>query len=158
MKQKNKENDSGEDMQKKSGKRKIIIICLMVFVLTVAVNVMVFSNKTVLKAWSKHLKADEVDILSFEEVLVNLSDINYSHYLKTSIVLEYQGKKLGKELNDKTYRVKDTIIKVLRKKSTEDLDTAEEINKLKKELLTQINTQLKEGKVDSVYFEDFIIQ
>lgn len=93
--------------------------------------------------------------LNLDSMVVNLADPGLHRYLRVKITLEYSDPKLATELNDKLYRVKDTVISVLRSKKTDDLQNEEA---LKRELMTAINSQLTSGQVRALYFEEFIIQ
>lgn len=93
--------------------------------------------------------------MTLDPIVVNLADAGLRRYLRTKITLEYDNSKLTAELENKTYRVRDTIISVLRGKRTEDL---QQEDALKLELLAAINAQLEGGQVRGLYFEEFIIQ
>ncbi|WP_258359716.1 flagellar basal body-associated FliL family protein [Moorella sulfitireducens] len=93
--------------------------------------------------------------MSLEPIVVNLADPGLRRYLRTTITLEYGNAKLTAELNEKVYRVRDTLISVLRSKKTDDLQNEDA---LKRELLTAVNAQLVGGQVEALYFEEFIIQ
>ncbi|QGP92849.1 Flagellar basal body-associated protein FliL [Neomoorella glycerini] len=93
--------------------------------------------------------------MSLEPIVVNLADPGLRRYLRAKITLEYSDARLTTELNDKLYRIRDTIISVLRSKKTDDLQNEDA---LKRELLTAINSQLIAGQVRGLYFEEFIIQ
>lgn len=93
--------------------------------------------------------------ISLEPIVVNLADPGLHRYLRAKITLEYSEAKLSSELNDKLYRIRDTIISVLRSKKTDDLQNEDA---LKRELLVAINSQLLTGQVRGLYFEEFIIQ
>jgi flagellar FliL protein len=93
--------------------------------------------------------------LGLDAIVVNLADPGLHRYLRLKVTLEYSEAKLTPELNDKVYRIRDTIITVLRSKKTADLQSEDA---LKRELLAAINTQLLAGQVQGIYFEEFIIQ
>ncbi|WP_406678115.1 flagellar basal body-associated FliL family protein [Moorella sp. ACPs] len=93
--------------------------------------------------------------MSLEPIVVNLADAGLRRYLRAKITLEYSEDKLTPELNERLYRIRDTLISVLRSKKTEDLQNEDA---LKRELLTAINAQLIGGQVQGLYFEEFIIQ
>ncbi|MGI9859993.1 flagellar basal body-associated FliL family protein [Moorella naiadis] len=92
---------------------------------------------------------------SLDSIVVNLADPGLHRYLRTKITLEYSDPKLATELGEKLYRIKDTVISVLRSKKTDDLQNEEA---LKRELLTAINAQLSSGQVKALYFEEFLVQ
>ncbi|WP_338834455.1 hypothetical protein MHLNE_07730 [Moorella humiferrea] len=93
--------------------------------------------------------------MALEPVVVNLADPGLRRYLRAKITLEYSDTRLTEELNEKLYRIRDTLISVLRSKKTDDLQNEDA---LKRELLTAINAQLMGGQVQGLYFEEFIVQ
>lgn len=86
---------------------------------------------------------------------VNLKDSNYRRFLRMEITLETNEKKVIKEMNEKNYRIRDTVIAVLSNKSPSDLDDK---LSLKQELVNAINHDLTKGKIIGIYFNQFIIQ
>ncbi|MDN5346756.1 MAG: flagellar protein FliL [Clostridia bacterium] len=92
---------------------------------------------------------------ALESITVNLADPGLRRYLRTKIVLEYADKRLGKELQEKSYRVQDAVISVLRSKKTDEL---QDDNALRRELLQAVNNVLTQGKVSALYFQELVIQ
>lgn len=88
---------------------------------------------------------------------VNLADTR-SRYLRTTITLESPDKKVAEELTTSPYRVKDSILHVLRNTSASSLEDPQQIEALKQELLKEINTSLTSGQVTAIYFDEFIMQ
>lgn len=96
-----------------------------------------------------------------DEFLVNLSDEGGKKYLKVKLSLGYDAKNkknMDKELADKTDNMRDSIITVLRSKKSTDIAVQTGIDDLKKEILTKINPFFENGKVNSVYINDILIQ
>lgn len=94
--------------------------------------------------------------LTLPSVTVNLED---SGYIKTTITLEYiADKQLDEELEQKSYKVKDRIITVLRNTSVMSLQDPQKTDELKSRLLAEINNTLSNGKISGLYFEEFIVQ
>lgn len=89
---------------------------------------------------------------------VNLADAGGNHYLKTTITLEFSSDAVGKELEKTTYRVRDSILKVLRNTRAITLSSPQGTEALKQQLLTEINSTLTSGKVTGLYFEEFLVQ
>lgn len=86
---------------------------------------------------------------------VNLKDSNYRRFLRLEITLETNQKKVIAEMNEKGYRIKDSVIAVLSEKNVSDLNGKDA---LKDELIAAINANLEEGEIIGLYFEQFIIQ
>lgn len=96
-----------------------------------------------------------------DEFLLNLSDDGGKKYLKIKLSLGYDAKNkknMDKDLTDKTDNMRDTIISILRSKKSSDIATQTGIDDLKKEILTKINPFFQNGKVNSVYINDILIQ
>lgn len=102
---------------------------------------------------NKHMKS-----MTLPSFTVNLADAGGNRYLKTTITLEYSSDAVGKELEKTTYRVKDSILKVLRNTSAITLRSPQGTESLKQQLLTEINSTLTSGKVTGLYFEELLVQ
>jgi flagellar FliL protein len=72
--------------------------------------------------------------------------------------LELDGEELAIELEQKTPLVRDIIIRVLTSKTLEEISTAKGKEKLKDQLVNQLNLRLQDGQVKNVYFTEFVIQ
>lgn len=99
---------------------------------------------------------EKIKSLTLPSLTVNLADHGY---VKTTITLEYtSSKKMDKEMEENTYELKDSTIKVLRNTSFSSLQNPQATENLKKSLMQEINTTLANGKITGLYFEEFIIQ
>jgi|ERR1700722_18802788 flagellar FliL protein len=95
------------------------------------------------------------------DFLVNLSDVEETHYLKTTIDLEQNygsSVEFGNEIGNRKAQLRDIIISTLSSKSSEDLRTPEGKEALKEELKERINSVLAKGQIARIYFTDFAIQ
>lgn len=103
---------------------------------------------------------DKAEILDLGEVLVNLSGDGLGHYLRVKVVIEYNGenKKLATELHDKQPQIKDTLIATLRAKTLTEVIAAGAVEKIKESLLVEMNSILRTGDVNKIYFTDFLVQ
>lgn len=91
-----------------------------------------------------------------DEFVVNLAD-EKTTYLKLTIALGYEEKKLDKELPEKVAAIRDTINSALRSKTSIDF-SGNGTETVKKELLDTINKKLSKGKITNIYLSDIIIQ
>ncbi|MBV5321699.1 MAG: flagellar basal body-associated protein FliL [Sulfuricurvum sp.] len=89
---------------------------------------------------------------------VNLLSESGRRYLKCEINLEMEGEELSHELEEKKPVFRDIIIRILSSKSLEEISTVKGKEKLKEEIVQDLNTRLKDGKVKNVYFTDFVVQ
>lgn len=149
-----------QEVEEKKGKSRwtwvIIILCLLVASIAAGYT---FWQKTSGDDSSGQQQAPE-QIRKFtpESFLVNPAGGGYRRFMKITLTLEYTDKSLDKELVEKQHRIRHAVINILRSKAVEDLDSRDEAEKLRQELLTAINSILTEGSISGLYFEEFIIQ
>jgi flagellar protein FliL len=72
--------------------------------------------------------------------------------------MEMEGKELSPELEEKKAVFRDIIIRQLSSKSLEEISTVKGKEKLKEEIVSEINPRLKDGKIKNIYFTDFVVQ
>lgn len=89
---------------------------------------------------------------------VNLLSESGRRYLKVEMNLELSGEELGAELENKTAVVRDIIIRLLSSKSLEEISTAKGKEKLKEQIVDQLNMRLRDGHINNVYFTEFVVQ
>ncbi|MHB8170470.1 MAG: flagellar basal body-associated FliL family protein [Thermincolia bacterium] len=100
----------------------------------------------------------QVDIGEF---LANLASDGDTRFIKIKIVLGLTAddEKLKKEVSEeKTSKIKDTILSILRSKTAEELSQADASEKLKVQIRDGVNEYLTKGRVAEVYFTSFLIQ
>lgn len=90
--------------------------------------------------------------------IVNLMGQNGRRYVKAQIALELSSPELQKEVTTKLLLIKDTIIRVMSSKTFEEISTPKGREKLKEEMLQEINTYMVDGYIKSILFSEFIIQ
>ncbi|CEP68908.1 Flagellar basal body-associated protein FliL [Moorella glycerini] len=151
--------DEAEKKEKKNRPRLIVALLLVILLLIGGYVYYFFFGGSSRSLTAAATAGNQVPLnmqkMSLEPIVVNLADPGLRRYLRLKITLEYSDARLTTELNDKLYRIRDTIISVLRSKKTDDLQNEDA---LKRELLTAINSQLIAGQVRGLYFEEFIIQ
>jgi flagellar FliL protein len=91
--------------------------------------------------------------------VVNLNDSGGGRYLRVRMVLEYgKNEKLAAELKEKNAAIMENILHVLRSKSVDDIRPLDKEEMVKTEIMNSINTSLENGKIERIYFTDFLIQ
>jgi len=142
----------------RSGKLLIpIIAAVLVLGVVGGVAFMKFGGKS-----KKSAKAEpEVEakaMVEMGEMVVNLADTNEPHYLKTKIVLEVVGATAQTEAEEEMPRMRDAVIETMSARSFSDLLTPTGKAALKKSIKEAVNKDLKEAKVNDVFFSDFAMQ
>lgn len=92
-----------------------------------------------------------------DEITVNLADQGTSRYMKATVFLGYDDKKLDSELNDKKPIIMDAVIGILSSKKASDINP-KNMDSIKMEIIQKINPMLQKGKINNVYFTDLIVQ
>jgi flagellar FliL protein len=89
---------------------------------------------------------------------VNLLSDNGRRYLKVQMNLELDGEELAAELESKTAVIRDVVIRLLSSKTLEEISTAKGKDKLKEQIVNQLNLRLRDGNIRNVYFTEFVVQ
>lgn len=139
---------------------KILIILLIITIMIVMglagfFGYYIFLKKPASSNPTQPKKVAEKNI-QLKEFVVNLADEEKT-YIKLTIVLGYTNNKVETEVNDKMHIVRDLVNTRIRSKKTEDFSNSS-IEKVKKEIMDDINSTLEKGKITNIYFNDIIIQ
>ncbi|MEA1919614.1 MAG: flagellar basal body-associated protein FliL [Campylobacterota bacterium] len=89
---------------------------------------------------------------------VNLLSESGRRYLKVQMNLELSGEELGAELDTRKAVIRDIIIRLLSSKSLEEISTSKGKEKLKDQIVDQLNMRLQDGQINNVYFTEFVVQ
>lgn len=145
-------------------KPKNIIVILLVVLIVVLVGIAGFFGYLYIFKGSKpsakavtQTPAPQEQTASLDEFITNLADTDQRVYIKTKIYVSYTTTGLDKEITSNMSQIRDEVNSVLRSKTYNDFNT-NGINKVKKELIDKINSCLKTGKVDNLYFYEIVIQ
>ena len=139
-------------------KKNNLIIVVIILGLILGLDFSYRNNGIVAKVLSNDSKEVKLQSLPLNEFLVNLSDANYRRYLKVSLVVEFKEEETAEEIEGKSHIVRDAIISLLTSKSVADINSVKGKEILKKELVREVNSNLKDGQIESLYWTDFVIQ
>lgn len=140
-----------------SGKSRIIII-ILVILLFIAVGIgTFFGYNYFFKSKSVETKKVAENTVALENIIVNLSDEDSKVYIKTQINLGYTKKNGDQEINSYLPQIRDRINIYLRGKKSSDFNK-DGLNKIREELLKQVNDVIGENIVTNLYFYEIIIQ
>lgn len=93
------------------------------------------------------------------EFNVNTADLDVARYVRVSIVLTYTGnaKKLAVELPNRTFLMRDRISTILSSYTYDTLRHNQGKAELKEEIKRTVNSMLKNGQIDDVLFDNFLL-
>ena len=97
-------------------------------------------------------------VWAMEPFIVNLADNNGERYLKVTIELEISDKNIIPELNTLKPKLRDNVLDLLTAKSYKDLVDMVGKQRLRDEIVMRLNSFLTGGKINKVYFTEFVIQ
>ena len=151
----------------------IIIVALVVVLLIVGVVVAMLSggddnvrqsNNNNNGAPSKKERRVSMESLEvgpmfpLDNFTVNLLSDSGRRYLKVEMNLELDDEEVAAELDSKNAVVRDVVIRLLSSKTLEEISTAKGKEKLKEQMVNQLNLRLRDGNVRNVYFTEFVVQ
>lgn len=97
-------------------------------------------------------------IYRLDPFVVNLADVGRSRFLRVVLQLELDGSAAASELDALGPRVRDAILTLLSSKSSAELATVGDRERLRSEILHRLNGLLSGGAVVQVYFTEFLVQ
>lgn len=97
-------------------------------------------------------------VLNLETFIVNLADDDAQRFLKTTISLEMDAPEAVEEATSRLPQIKDYVVTLLPTKKSVEILSAEGKQILRSQLTDGLNRFLTKGKIDSLYFTDFVIQ
>jgi len=175
----NQEEQQGQQQGGGSNKLLIIIASVLFLVLIgggVAAYTMMNSDDEVIDAANSAKKSTIVNkksnskegrstdysqmgpMYSLDKFIVNLFSDGGSRYLRVAVNLELSSAEFQPEVDKKQPLVRDIIIKTLSAKSYEEISTIRGKEALKDEMVTELNTIFTDGRVENIFFTEFVVQ
>lgn len=97
-------------------------------------------------------------MVNIEEFVVNIISGDTPHYVKASFTVELSNIEVQPEVEQRMPQVRDTILLLIGNKTYEELQDLQGKKQLKAELKAKINSFLQSGKVQAIYFTNFVVQ
>ncbi len=89
---------------------------------------------------------------------VNLKSDSGRRYLKATLSLELSDEALSVELDAKAPVVRDRIIRILTSKTLEEISSKKGKQKVSDQIQDTLNSMISDGKIQGIYFTEFVIQ
>jgi flagellar FliL protein len=173
-KEESQENESGGGKEK-GGSNVVLILIVVLLVLVLAIGGVVAylmlsgddtaEDGTTVKQEKvekkRHKNSNDLTVgpmYPLDKFTVNLMSENGRRFLVVKMNLEEDGEELTPELDKKTPMIRDVIISILSSKTVEEITTPKGKEKLKEEIVSEINKRLEDGEIRHVYFTEFVIQ
>lgn len=99
-------------------------------------------------------------IYPLEAFIVNIGDGSEMRYLKVKIELDtaLTAENVKKEMDPYLAPLRDSILVLLTTKTIQDIQEIAGKNRLREEILATVNRIMPAGKINAVYFTDFVVQ
>lgn len=97
-------------------------------------------------------------MFELDTFIVNLLSENGRRYLKVKVNLELESEDLAEEITAKIPVIRDIVIRIASSKTLEEIATEKGKNTFKDQVLLEVNAIMKDGRIQNVYFTDFVIQ
>ncbi len=98
------------------------------------------------------------DFYTIEGIVVNPAESQGKRFLLIDIAMETSSANVIAELDDKNVVIRDSILKVLASQTVADLSALDKRTILKEDIRDAVNRILGQGKVDHLYFTQFVLQ
>lgn len=145
----------------------IIIVAAVLFMGMVGTGFFILWNKVS----QLPLDSSKVDDLSVEEeenvigplysldtMIVNLADHGGKRYLRVTMVLELSDPEALASIESRLPQVRDAILMILPTKNYDDISTSEGKVALRSQVMEKINSLMTTGRVNNIYFTEFVVQ
>ncbi len=96
--------------------------------------------------------------MELQGFIINPAGTGGTRYLMINLGLESAEGSVLEELKEKEIVVRDTVLKLLSQRTVEELADISLRAQLKQELREAVNGILKKGKIDRVYFTQYVLQ
>lgn len=98
------------------------------------------------------------NIFAMDPFIVNIYDGQEIRYLRTKIEFETAGPAAKADIEARQAPLRDAILVLLTTKTLQDVQDLQGKNQLRDEIMVAVNKILPPGKVNKVYFTDFVVQ
>lgn len=93
-----------------------------------------------------------------ETLIVNLADQGGKRYLRVSMELELSSPEVVEEIEKRMPQLRDAILMILPTRQYADISTTAGKISLRDEILAKMNSHLKTGSINTIYFTEFVVQ
>lgn len=136
----------------------VLFIILPAIILSIIAATFVVWNKISSETQKEAEENIEKTIYPLETFIVNLAGKDGRRFLRATIDLELRDKSLAGKIDKRLSQIRDCILMLLPTKRFEDINSIEGKIGLRNEIMTKLNSLLKEGSITNIYFAEFVIQ
>ncbi|MGA6926738.1 MAG: flagellar basal body-associated FliL family protein [Desulfosarcina sp.] len=97
-------------------------------------------------------------VYALDTMIVNLADQGGKRYLRTTMTLELSDSEAVSTVESRLPQVRDAILMILSTKNYDQVSTTEGKVALRSQLMEKINRLMTKGRVNNIYFTEFVVQ
>jgi len=97
-------------------------------------------------------------MVEIEPFIINILDDDGTRYLKAAITLETDNELVIEEINQRMPQIKDAILLLVGNKTFGELSDLQGKLQLRSELRERLNKLLTGGRIQKIYFTEFVVQ
>lgn len=97
-------------------------------------------------------------LYSLDTMIVNLSDQGGKRYLRVTMALELSDPDAVATIESRLPQVRDAILMILPTKTYDDISTTDGKIALRSQVMENINNLMTKGRVNNIYFTEFVVQ
>ena len=93
-----------------------------------------------------------------DTMIVNLSDDGGKRYLRVTMALELSDPESVDTIESRLPQIRDAVLMILPTKTYDDVSTTDGKIALRNQIMEKINTLMTKGRVNNMYFTEFVVQ
>ncbi len=97
-------------------------------------------------------------LYALDTMIVNLSDQGGKRYLRVTMALELSDPDALATIEGRLPQVRDAILMILPTKTYDDVSTTDGKIALRTQVMEKINSLMTKGRVNNIYFTEFVVQ
>ena len=97
-------------------------------------------------------------LYALDTMIVNLSDHGGKRYLRVTMALELSDPESVDTIESRLPQIRDAVLMILPTKTYDDVSTTDGKIALRNQVMEKINTLMTKGRVNNIYFTEFVVQ
>jgi flagellar FliL protein len=93
-----------------------------------------------------------------DTMIVNLSDDGGKRYLRVTMALELSDPESVDTIESRLPQIRDAVLMILPTKTYDDVSTTDGKIALRNQVMEKINDLMTKGRVNNIYFTEFVVQ
>ncbi len=97
-------------------------------------------------------------LYTLDTMIVNLAGNGGKRYLRVTMALELSEPESVATIESRLPQIRDVVLMILATKTYDDVSTTDGKIALRNQIMEKINTLMTKGRVNNIYFTEFVVQ